>query len=79
MFINGTTGESVSLTVAERKAVLEAWMNVKQVKDGSFRVIVHIGANALEETVELAKHAQAHGAHGCAMMAPCYYKPKTEK
>ena len=74
VFVCGTTGESLSLTVEERKAILGAW--VKAAK-GRFKVIAHVGANAIGEAVELASHAQRVGADAIGAMAPSFFKPAT--
>uniref|UniRef100_A0A4W3JVM9 N-acetylneuraminate lyase n=1 Tax=Callorhinchus milii TaxID=7868 RepID=A0A4W3JVM9_CALMI len=51
IFVNGTTGEGISLTVEERKLVAEEW--IKQGKDKLDQVIVHIGSLSLKETKQL--------------------------
>ena len=45
IFSAGSTGESVDLTVAERKAMAEAWVKIAP-KYGQ-RVIVHVGADSV--------------------------------
>ena len=72
-FVCGSTGESLSLTVEERKAVAEEWVRLAQEK---LQVIVHVGHNALPAAVELAAHAQRIGAGAIAAMPPCYFKPR---
>jgi N-acetylneuraminate lyase len=74
VFVNGTTGESLSLTVAERKACAEAWQAAK----GNLSVIVHIGANSLPEAQELAAHAQSIGVEAIGTMPPCFFRPKID-
>lgn len=76
VFVCGTTGESLSMTVCERKQVLEQWIRAAQ---GRFKVIAHVGANALADAVELAAHAQQVGADAIGAMAPCFFKPATVK
>ncbi|CAM9702168.1 unnamed protein product [Lampetra planeri] len=73
IFLNGTTGEGPSLTVAERKLLTEEW--IKQGKNKLTHVIIHVGANAITEAQQLAKHAQDAGATAIALMAPNYFKP----
>ena len=75
-FINGTTGESVSLTLGERKRIAEEWM--KHV-NGDFRNIIHIGSYSLEDCKELALHAREIGAYGVGIMGPGFFKPPTTK
>lgn len=74
-FVNGTTGESLSLTVEERKAIAASWCEVT--KGSSLRVIVHVGHNSIKAASELAGHAAASGADAIGMMPPCYLKPGT--
>jgi len=71
-FVCGTTGESMSLTVQERRLVAERW---RALAEGDFIVIVHVGHNSLPDCKELAAHAQRIGAHGIAVMAPNFFKP----
>jgi N-acetylneuraminate lyase len=72
-FICGTTGEGMSLTTAERKALTEAWVAAG---DG-FRVLIHVGAGSPADACALAAHAEAHGAAGIATMGPTFFKPRT--
>jgi N-acetylneuraminate lyase len=74
-FVNGTTGESLSLTVEERKAMAAAWCEVT--KGSGLQVIVHVGHNSIEAASELAGHAASSGADAIGMMPPCYLKPAT--
>lgn len=60
VFVNGTTGEGNSMSVVERMFTLDAWVNSGCVQDGRLDVICHVGAGCLEDTVELARHAQSH-------------------
>jgi N-acetylneuraminate lyase len=59
-FICGSTGEGVSLSLAEKKAVAEAWARATQ-QDADFNVITLIGGTCLSDAVELAQHAQSQG------------------
>lgn len=73
VFINGTTGESHSLTVDERLALAERWSQV--VRGTSIRLIVHVGGNCLSDARTLASQAQALGASAISAHAPAYFKP----
>ncbi|XP_025956749.2 N-acetylneuraminate lyase isoform X4 [Dromaius novaehollandiae] len=73
IFVNGTTGEGLALSVQERKQLAEEW--VHQGKDKLDHVIIHVGALSLLESQELARHAAAIGASGIAVMAPFFFKP----
>jgi N-acetylneuraminate lyase len=73
-FICGSTGEGVSLTFGEKKAVSEAW--AKSVKDDPyFSVMLLLGGNSLEECRELALHAQSVGLDAVSFLSPFYFKP----
>ncbi|XP_057885935.1 N-acetylneuraminate lyase isoform X1 [Melospiza georgiana] len=73
IFVNGTTGEGLSLSIQERKQLAEEWMC--QGKDKLDHVIIHVGALNLPECQELARHAAAIGADGIAVIAPFFFKP----
>ena len=74
-FINGSTGESSSLTVSERLALAERWMDVA--RGSKLQVIVHVGSNALADSRVLAAQAEKLGAPAIAALSPSYYKPRT--
>jgi len=71
VFVNGTTGECMSLTSEERTVLAEAWLRERE---ADFRVIVHVGDNCLPRAQELARHAEAHGADAISMMPPSFFK-----
>jgi N-acetylneuraminate lyase len=73
-FIGGTTGESHSLSLAERRALTERWMEVTRGSD--LKVIVHVGANCLGDVRDLAAQAQSLGAEAISALAPSYFKPR---
>lgn len=74
LFACGTTGESVSLTGAERKATLEAFIAAAA---GRIPVIAHVGHTAIPEARDLAAHAQASGAAAFSAIPPFYFRPAT--
>lgn len=76
MFICGTTGESLSLTIDERKQTLEKWVESAK---GRFKVIAHVGCNSVREAIDLASHAEKCGADAIAAMPPCFFKPSNVK
>uniref|UniRef100_A0A0B7BIL6 N-acetylneuraminate lyase n=1 Tax=Arion vulgaris TaxID=1028688 RepID=A0A0B7BIL6_9EUPU len=76
VFILGTLGEGMSLTVSERKEVASAWVGYG--KDRLSAVIVHVGTGNLRESIELARHAQEIGATAFACMSPSYFRPANE-
>lgn len=72
VFVCGTTGEFASLTIEERKLIVEKWVAAA---DKRFRVIVHVGANCQKYSIELAEHACRTGADAIASIAPSFFKP----
>lgn len=74
-FIGGTTGESSSLSLEERRLLAKCWMEVA--RGTAMRVVVHVGSNALTDARVLAEEAQAAGAHAIAALAPSYFKPRS--
>ncbi|KAM9357970.1 N-acetylneuraminate lyase [Symphorus nematophorus] len=75
IFVNGTTGEGMSLTVAERKLLAEEWC--QKAKGKMNQVILHVGCMSLKDSQELARHAAEIGADGIAVIAPSFFKPST--
>ncbi|NBY01185.1 MAG: N-acetylneuraminate lyase [Planctomycetes bacterium] len=73
-FIGGSTGESHSLNVEERKNLTRRWFDV--VKSSKLKVVVHVGSNCLEDSRTLAKQAQELGALAISALTPSYFKPK---
>jgi 4-hydroxy-tetrahydrodipicolinate synthase len=67
ILVNGTTGEFASLTVAERKTILE---HVRERWPAT--LIAHIGASALPDALELLGHA-AGFADAAAAITPYYF------
>jgi len=75
VFIGGSTGECHSLTLAERLALAERW--VEAARSAPLRVVVHVGANCLGDSRTLATHAAALGAAAIAAQAPSYFRPES--
>lgn len=70
LYVCGSTGEGIYMTVAERQQVLETV--VEQV-NRRIPVIAHVGAVAAPDAVALARHAQTVGADGVASIIPPLY------
>lgn len=73
VFVCGTTAEGVKCSVAERKAILEAW--VAAARPAGLVVIAHVGAESVADAVDLAAHAVAAGASAAGLVAPSYFRP----
>jgi len=71
IYICGSTGEGMSLSGEERRAVAEAYVSVAK---GRLKTIVQVGHNSLAEAKQLATHAQAIGADAISATAPSYFK-----
>jgi len=67
LFINGSSAEFATLTIAERKEAAETFVGAVA---GRIPVVVHVGSSALESTVELAQHAELIGANAAATLPP---------
>ena len=72
VFVAGTTGECASLSVDERKALCERWV---EVAGDALRIAVHVGDNCQANAIALAAHARKTGVAAVAAMAPSYFKP----
>lgn len=78
IFLNGTTGECMSLSTLERKKLVEAWIACrKENNNPGFKIFVHVGSANLYEASDMAEHAQEKGADGIAMVPTFYFRPKT--
>ena len=78
IFLNGTTGECMSLSVDERVKLVEAWTAYrKEINREDFKIFVHVGSCNLYETAYMAEHAQSQGVDGVAMVATFYFRPTT--
>ncbi|HLT93444.1 MAG TPA: dihydrodipicolinate synthase family protein [Membranihabitans sp.] len=73
VFIGGTTGEGMLMSVAERKSLAEEWLRHAE---ESFKIIVHVGANSYRDAQELADHARSIGADAVSSMGPLFLRPK---
>ena len=73
-FIGGSTGESHSLSIDERRRLAARWMAVA--KGTRLKVIVHVGSNCVADARALAAHAQKIGAVAVSALSPSYFKPR---
>ena len=72
-FVNGSTGDFVSLSTDERKQLIEVWAKDKP---GDFFVTNHVGHTNIREAQELAAHSENLADAICAL-PPFYFKPKS--
>src|SRR5262249_4830277 len=72
LVISGTTGESPTTTDAEKDALLRT---VLEVVGDRAHVIVGVGTNDTQHTIELARAAEKAGAHAVLVVTPYYSKP----
>lgn len=63
------------LSVAERKAVAEAW--IAAAKATKQHVMVQVGGCSLPDAQELARHAEKVGANSLLCLPELYFQPKT--
>lgn len=73
-FICGSTGEGVSMTTAEKKAVAEAWASCST-SNPDFKVMTLLGGTSLADCKDLARHARQTGLYAVSFTAPFYFKP----
>ncbi|HVF43799.1 MAG TPA: 4-hydroxy-tetrahydrodipicolinate synthase [Pyrinomonadaceae bacterium] len=72
----GTTGESVTMSAAEREAVIRA--TIKEARRAGARVIAGTGSNNTAHAVEQSREAAEWGADAVLVVAPYYNKPTQE-
>ena len=74
-FIGGSTGESHSLSLEERRALAQRWFEVTH--GSQLKVVVHVGSNCLADAATLARQAQDLGAVAVSALSPSYFKPRS--
>ncbi len=70
----GTTGESATLSDAERLAIIQATLEVAAGRP----VVPGLGTNNTAQSIRLVKKAQALGVAGALIITPYYNKPSQE-
>lgn len=75
VFCNGLVGELWTLSISERRQILEA-----VIKGGGSQLKVGVVVNApsLGETIQLAEHARDNGAHHIVLMRPAGFNQQEE-
>ena len=71
LYVGGSSGECIYQSKEERKAVLEAVMEVAR---GKLTIIAHIACNNTADSQELAAHAESLGVDAIASIPPIYFK-----
>ncbi len=71
----GTTSEGTSLSLHERKTLLDTVMARK----GNLRVVAGVGTPSLTETIELTRHAFASGVDSVLVLPPYYWRSVSDK
>ncbi len=71
LYVGGSSGECIYLTVEERKKTLEAVMEAAK---GRLTIIAHVACNNTRESCELASHAEGLGVDAIATIPPIYFK-----
>lgn len=71
LYVGGSSGECIYLSVEERKKTLEAVMEVAR---GRIKIIAHVACNNTKDSCELARHAQSVGADAIAAIPPIYFR-----
>jgi N-acetylneuraminate lyase len=72
VFVNGTTGEGLSLSTEERERLAAEW---RRVLPAGLKLFVHVGHHSQAEACRLARHAEAIGADAVAAVPPGFFKP----
>jgi 4-hydroxy-tetrahydrodipicolinate synthase len=71
----GTNGEGVSMSMDERKEVLDAFLT----HQGRLKVFAGTGCASLAETIELSRYAIERGADAVMIVPPFFFKQLTEE
>ena len=71
LYVGGSSGECIYLSVVERKQTLEAVMEVAK---GRIAIIAHVACNNTKDSQELARHAESLGVDAIAAIPPIYFR-----
>lgn len=78
VFTSGTSGESMSCSLQERKEICKAWVdarNAAHLTSDDFAIVMHVTCQSVVESKELAAYAESVGADAIAVMSPSFFKP----
>ncbi|EKU17866.1 dihydrodipicolinate synthetase family protein [Streptococcus intermedius BA1] len=71
LYVNGSSGECIYQSVADRKLILEEVMAVAK---GKLTIIAHVACNNTKNSMELARHAESLGVDAIATIPPIYFR-----
>ena len=71
LYVNGSSGECIYQSVADRKLILEEVMAVAK---GKLTIIAHVACNNTKDSMELARHAESLGVDAIATIPPIYFR-----
>ncbi|MYN69083.1 N-acetylneuraminate lyase [Streptococcus suis] len=71
LYVNGSSGECIYQSVADRKQILEAVMSEAK---GKLTIINHVACNNLKDSQELARHSDEWGVDAIAAIPPIYFR-----
>lgn len=76
-FLNGSTGEGVSLSLEERKLTASLWTKEAKQDTNPLKLINLVGGTSYQQAIQLALHSKEVGMDAIAVMAPFYFKPNS--
>lgn len=71
VYVNGSSGECIYQSVADKKLILE---HVMKAAEGKLTVIAHVACNNTKDSMELAAHAESLGVDAIAAIPPIYFR-----
>lgn len=75
LFVGGSYGSGPIMSPSQRKTLAEVTVKTAA---GRVPVIMHVGTTNLNDTIELAKHAESVGVDAIAAVTPFYYRHTPE-
>ncbi len=70
LYVGGSTGEGVFMSVPQRKQLAEVSLRTA---NGRIPIMIHVGSMAVSEAVELTQHAHKNGAAAVSSILPAKY------
>ena len=71
VYVNGSSGECIYQSVADKKLILE---HVVRAAEGKLTIIAHVACNNTKDSMELACHAESLGVDAIAAIPPIYFR-----